>query len=119
MDRNIKELWGDIRSKAILEWRDSIGSVMEPELEKRGIKVNSYSLMDPAPGNEVILIWACLWGEKSLEIQAHSANSFSATYIDPATPGAIFWPSAQSHIYDRKNYTIAQLLAWIDSLVRT
>jgi hypothetical protein len=113
---NIKEQWLEVRSKAILEWRDSIGSIMEPELNTRGIKITSYSIIDPAPGNEAIALWMGSWGKGSLEIQAHTANSFSITLI-PEGGTVSYWPSSQYHIYDRQNYTIAQLLEWIDSQI--
>lgn len=115
MDENIKDTWTSLRGQAVLEWQRTTETQLLPALDERTIKVNSKTIIDPAPGNECIIIWFCSKNDYYLEIQLHSANAFSAI----ATKGdeTLTWPTLPFSVYDRKNYTIAYLLEWLDKWI--
>jgi hypothetical protein len=114
MDRNVKDLWTSLRTQALRDWSASVEETLYPELEARGIKVNSKTVMDPAPGNEYLVIWFCSKGDNYLEIHMHTANGFSTVSTKDA---ATTWPTLPSSTYDRQNYTLAYLLAWLDKWI--
>jgi hypothetical protein len=115
MSENIGEIWGSLRSDAIQNWRLAIEETLFPALEARGIKVNSTTIIDPVPGNEYLIIWFCSSGDWYLEIHAHSATALSVTATK--NEKTITWPTLPPSVYDRKNYTVAYLIAWLDEWI--
>lgn len=114
MNTNITETWQTTKSAAIQAWRDLISENLEPKLEERGVVVNSYAFVDPAPGNEYEAIWFCTKGTISLEIHASTATAFYAIVTDTDTGESLGWPTSPMSTYDRKNYTVKQLIEWLD-----
>lgn len=117
MSDNIRETWINLQSEAVAKWMDSINTVLVGGLQDLGIKIDSKTIQNPLPGNEIGIIWYCSYDGYYIEIQAHTANAFFVKIIDNSI--AVYWPSALMSTYDRKNYTVSYLLEWLKSWQQT
>lgn len=114
INENIKIQWQEIKSEAISLWLKDLDSILEPELNRREIRVNSRNVQDPVENKEIAITWYCLKDpDINLEIKAYTHKGF---HVEIYRGGDLVgrWPT---HSYEDKNITIQGLLNWIDNQV--
>jgi hypothetical protein len=107
---NIVQTWRTTLDQARDQWRAAIDSVLLPELEKRGVVVNSRSSSD---AGDYVYFWFCQKGDTNFEICASIAMAFSVRVLQRMQ--ASVWPSGNQSVYDLGNTTIKDLVTWLDT----
>lgn len=113
LDENITQTWENLQRQTQNDWKTKIRELIEPELERRGITITSASSMSVGGLGEFLQLLICETSNGAyMEIHASSKKGFSISVEMDKEP--FTWPTSPMSVYDRKNYTIRQLLDWLD-----
>lgn len=109
--KNIREIWFEKKAEAKTAWRETIEAQLFPALQELGVRIDSVSSLDPAPGGGIHLMWFGYQAQTYLEITASTEQGFFCKLIKQNA--VIFWPNLPEGIYDKQNTTIEHLTTWL------
>ena len=107
------KFWDVKRRQSQTEWKTEIRELLEAELESLGVVITSASSMSVGMGDFHFLLICQALNGAYIEVRASTKQGFSVSVeLDEES---FTWPTAPPSTYDRKNYTIQQLLDWLDT----
>lgn len=113
LNSSITEDWDTRNRQAQQEWKAEIRNLLEPELESRGITITSASSLS-VDGTDFHHFLICEAANGAyIEIRASSKQGFAVSVVRNDEPSV--WPTVPLSTYDRKNYTLHQLINWLDT----
>lgn len=109
---NITQVWDGLKRQACQAWKNELREAIEPELDSRGITIDSASTTYRGEEFDYILFCSALSGDY-IEIRVDCKKAFLIKVTNENE--VYFWPDTPLSTYDRGNYTVQQLLDWLDT----
>ena len=112
INSNITEEYNLERTKANQAWRDYVMWALTPEMENRGFTLSSHGSQTKVDTYFVTCVFEN--GDVYLDLTIDCKMGFSAKATWGLQQNWKYFPNKPMSMYDRENYTIRQLLSWLD-----